>query len=362
MHSKLSRRSGSAFFVALLSATLLGTPASATPGLFGSQDATYDGVYRQSLVIAGLRAAKVAVPASATRWLNSQQCPDGGFEAFRADATKACSPADPATWSGEDTNSTAAAALAFVALGDTARARRAIGYLRSTQNADGGIPYYKSGASDANSTAMAMLALRASGVKPASVHRGDYTLVDFLITTAVGCEGDAAMRGGLAYMPAKPNVASDMASAQALAAMAPTVPWLHRIPATKRAASTPSVRCPGALSDDEARLRDILSGYTARRLAANASLIPNAFGAGTDVTSSAWALIGLAGADRAGDQQAATDAAIRAAAKGYVFDADGKANAGRAGILLLTAVTRGEKPTAFGGIDLVATALGTLGS
>ena len=362
MFNTTLRRTGSAIVIALLGAGLAAVPAHATPGLFGSQDATYDGVYRQSLVIAGLRDAHVAVPTSAVAWLEAQQCADGGFQSLRTDTSKPCTLPDPANYVGEDTNSTAAAAFALASLGDKARAAKAVTYLRKAQNKDGGIPYYAGGDSDVNSTAMAMLGFKANGVRSAAVRRGDYSIIDYLGTAAVGCDGTARTRGGLGYMVSKPNMVSDMATVQALAALSAKVPWMQHSRNLLRNTPQPTLRCPGSLSDNEATLRSVVAGYTARELAANNNLIPNAYGPGSDITSSAWAVIGLAGANLAGVQGTATDIAIRMGAKAYVFDSKGNANAGRAGVLLMVAVSRGDKPTSFGGINLIATVLGTLGS
>ncbi len=360
MFHTIQQRTGIAIVVALLATALAPLPAQATPGLYGAQDAQYDGVYRQSLIIAGLKANKSTVPSAATQWLAAQQCADGGFQALRTG--NACAAPDPVNYVGEDTNSTAAAAIALVSVGDNKRASKAISYLRSTVNADGGIPYYKGGSSDVNSTAMAMLAFRANGVTPASVHRGDYTLVDFLITAAVGCEGSASARGGLGYMPSKPNVVSDMATAQALAALASKLPWQQKTVLTARSLVTPSVRCPGSLSDDEASLRDYVSGYLARALASHQGLIPNAFGEGSDITSTAWAVIGLAGADRGVAQARAATAAIRSQVATYIKDETGAVVAGRIGMLLLLAAARGESAKSFGGVNLVAAANSALGT
>lgn len=356
------RRTGLTLGVALLASTLVSAPASATPGLFGSADATYDGVYRQSLVIAGLRAHKAAVPKAAINWLNGQQCADGGFEPFRADTAKACAPGNAETYSGEDTNATAAAVIAFAALGDKARAKRALAFLRASQNADGGFPYYKGGASDVNSTAMAMMALRAAGTNPASVRVADLTPVDFLITATAACESPEAQRGGLGYMPSRPNLVSDMATVQALAALAGTTPWATAKPrkVTAAARAVPSVTCPGSLSDAMPRLRDIVAGYTAKRLAANAGVIADPWSGGTDLGSTAWAVIGLSGANRGLDQASAADRALRAATKGFAVDAAGSANAGRVGLLLLLTAARHESAKSFGGVNLIDAALGSL--
>ena len=360
MFHTIRKRTGMAIVAGLLCSALAPVSAQATAGLYGAQDAQYDGVYRQALIIAGLKAHKVSVPASATKWLSSQQCADGGFQALRSG--NACTAPDPDNYAGEDTNSTAAAAIALASIGDTKRAARAIAYLRTTANADGGIPYYKGGSSDVNSTAMAMMAFRANGVRLSSVRKGDYTIVDYLITAAVGCEGAAASRGGLAYMPGKPNFVSDMATAQALTALAAALPWQHRISATKQSSTVPTLRCPGSLSDDEASLRDYVAGYTARQLSSHKFLIPNAYGPGDDITSTIWAVVGLAGADRGASEAKAASAAVRQQAATYVRDANGAVVAGRVGMLLLLTASRGEKATSFGGVNLIAAATSALGA
>lgn len=360
MYNTIIRRTGIALGVALLASSLASSPASATPGLFGSQDATYDGVYRQSLVIAGLRANKVTVPKAAVTWLNAQQCPDGGFEAFRSDIDVACAPGNPDFYSGEDTNATAGAAIAFASLKDAKRARKALAFLRSTQNADGGFPYYKGGPSDVNSTAMVLMAFTANGIKPASVHSGELNPVDYFITATVGCEGDASIRGGMAYMPSVDKTVSVMATAQALVALASVSPWMNPVKQTKRASVVPMLRCPGSLSDELPRLRDYVAGYSARLLAANSNLFLNAWGPGNDLTSTAWTVIGLAAADRAGAQASRSDRALRTNAASYVVDTTGKTNAGRVGLLLLLVASRHESPKSFGGVNLISTALGSL--
>lgn len=361
VYNTIIRRTGLALGVALLASSLVSVPASAT-GLFGNSDATYDGVYRQSLVIAGLRAHRVSVPKQAITWLNAQQCTDGGFEPFRADTTKACAPGNAESYSGEDTNATSAAVIAFASLGDKARAKRAIAFLRGTQNADGGFPYYKGGASDVNSTAMVMLALRAAGINPGSLHVTELTAVDFLITATAACESADAQRGGLAYMPGRPNLVSDMATVQALAALAGRTPWTtpKASKAPVGARLVPALACPGSLSDSLPRLRDIVAGYTAKRLATNGGVIPDPWSGGTDLGSTAWAVIGLAAAGRGLDQASAADRALRASVKQFAFDAQGTPNAGRLGLLLLLTASRHESAKSFGGVDLVASALGSM--
>ena len=72
---------------ALVLPAILPSPASAAtqapPGIFGTSDPTYDGVFRQSIALVGLRAAQTPIPPSAVGWLVGQQCasgvPLGGF-------------------------------------------------------------------------------------------------------------------------------------------------------------------------------------------------------------------------------------------------------------------------------------------
>ncbi len=64
--------------------------AAANVGLFGAQDPTYDGVYRQSLAILGLVATGHLPDTPAVDWLLAQQCSDGAFTAYRANTSAAC--------------------------------------------------------------------------------------------------------------------------------------------------------------------------------------------------------------------------------------------------------------------------------
>ncbi|MFD5109582.1 hypothetical protein [Streptomyces cinereoruber] len=76
-------------------------------GLYGTKDPTYDGVWRQSLSFLAQRATGYQPADQAVEWLLGQQCDDGAFASYRADATKPC---DAKTM--RDTNATAAATLA----------------------------------------------------------------------------------------------------------------------------------------------------------------------------------------------------------------------------------------------------------
>ncbi|MFF4252253.1 prenyltransferase/squalene oxidase repeat-containing protein [Streptomyces sp. NPDC001663] len=191
------------------------TPAPSIPeGLYGSTDPKYDGVWRQSLALLAQDTVGVKPAATAVDWLVGQQCANGSFAAFRADAAKACD-AKVAV----DTNSTAAAVQALAALGghDSATGK-AVTWLKSVQNKDGGWGYAPGGASDANSTSVVIGALAAVGEKPGEVTKdgkGGKSPYDTLLALALPCDGDGA--GAFAYQPDKKGKLAANADATAAA-------------------------------------------------------------------------------------------------------------------------------------------------
>ncbi|MEV5785423.1 terpene cyclase/mutase family protein [Streptomyces sp. NPDC048448] len=193
------------------------TPSRAIPsGLFGSTDPTYDGVWRQSLALLAQHTVGERPAAKAVDWLAGQQCANGAFAAYRADATAAC---DAKTM--VDTNSTAAAVQALAALGGhDGGTRKAAGWLESVQNKDGGWGYTAGGASDANSTSVVVGALAATGGKPGDVKseegRSPY---DALAELSVPCDGKGADAGAFAYQPDKRGALAANADATAAAVL-----------------------------------------------------------------------------------------------------------------------------------------------
>ncbi|MFD3838739.1 prenyltransferase/squalene oxidase repeat-containing protein [Streptomyces sp. NPDC058642] len=188
------------------------SPSVAIPeGLYGGGDPTYDGVWRQSLALLAQDTVGVVPAAEAVDWLTGQQCANGAFAPFRADTAKACAPGLLV-----DTNSTAAAVQALAALGghDTATGK-AVAWLKSVQNKDGGWGYTPGGASDANSTSVVIGALTAAGEKPAAVVKGGKSPYDALLTFALPCGGDGG--GAFAYQPDKKGKLAANADATAAA-------------------------------------------------------------------------------------------------------------------------------------------------
>ncbi|WP_405781155.1 prenyltransferase/squalene oxidase repeat-containing protein [Streptomyces sp. NBC_00859] len=166
--------------------------AAALPsGLYGKTDPKYDGVWRQSLALIAQDANGVRPAAKAVDWLTGQQCADGGFASFRADATKPCGEKDLM-----DTNATAAAVQALSALGGhDAAVKKGAGWLKSVAGKDGGWSYNPGGASDANSTSVVIGALAAAGEPTAKAKK-------VLVSLSIPCDAKEG-GGGFAYQPDK---------------------------------------------------------------------------------------------------------------------------------------------------------------
>lgn len=306
----------------LLSGTALAAaPATAAtpaqPGLYGSGDPTYDGAFRQSLALLAHEAAGTAAPAAAVAWLVGQQCADGGFQAFRPSTSVACTPSDPNAFTGEDTNSTALAALALRSVGRAAEADRAIAWLEKARAADGGFPYFVGGASDANSTADVLIALNGAGAPSSSTGPARH----FLETLQVGCDGAAASEdGALAFQDYGTGlVANDAATVQSLVALAgsglPVAPG-------STAATTPRATCPAPVPAPAALpAADLAAGYVARLLDTFSGAVPVFdFGTGTrtpgtvSAGDTAWAVLGLTAAGLGSAQRDAALAVVTAKA------------------------------------------------
>ncbi|UFR04732.1 terpene cyclase/mutase family protein [Streptomyces sp. Go40/10] len=200
------RRSAAALAaVGVLAAAAPATAADPSPspkvtvpsGLYGKGDPTYDGVWRQSLTLIAQRTLGYRPATAAVDWLAGQQCANGSFAAFRAAPAKPCDDKVKA-----DTNSTAAAVQALAATGGHGGAvEKAVGWLKSVQNKDGGWSYYPGGPSDTNSTSVVIGALAAAGTDPADVRTSGKSPYDALPAWSIPCDQDGG--GALAYQPDK---------------------------------------------------------------------------------------------------------------------------------------------------------------
>ena len=195
-------------------------------GLFGTQDPTFDGTFRQGLALAALEAARV--PARDPRvngglaWLTHQQCANGLFQAYRAPTATACDPADPATFTGPDTNSTGMALQGLAAWHKKTKRLQAIKSLHDVQNADGGFGFVAAAGqpSDPDSTALVIQGLVAYASKPTKAmwKKPGGTPLSALQSFQLGC-ADGADNNGAFFFPGSrtPNVFATVQAAPAAA-------------------------------------------------------------------------------------------------------------------------------------------------
>ena len=331
--------------LATLLAPVTAASAASDKGLFGSQDPTYDGVYRQGLAITGLVAADQRVPKAAVTWLLGQQCGNGSFTAYRADLTQKCIKPDPANFSGPDTNSTALAAMSLVAVDRPAEAKAAFRYLRKQQNPDGGFPWFRGDTSDTNSTGLVLATMNGFSLnkaerKQAKLARG------YLKKAQLRCAAPAKERGLLQFQ-------IGLGTADALGSAQGAVGQLTTLPAARSATTGKKLTCsngsPETGTDGAAGLIHAL----AQGLKRNNGLLPSSFGSGPDISSSATAAIALAAAEYKPGIVRTTVKALKKSAGEYSVT-DGQTNAGATATLLLAAATTRTDPTRFGGIDLIS--------
>jgi hypothetical protein len=206
------RSFGGTNLVERLLATMRGSGTDA--GLFGVQDPTYDGAYRQGLALAALAAVgerKAGVVGPAIRWLQHQQCTSGGWESYRASTATPCMKTDPTSFTGADTNSTALAVEGLVAqhAALTVNPRH---FLASLEASNGGWGYY-GGSADPDSTALVIQALVAlhDSVSASPFLKGTRDAVSALLSFR--------LPSGAFYYPGS-RTANGLSTEQAVAALA----------------------------------------------------------------------------------------------------------------------------------------------
>ncbi|MFE2171082.1 prenyltransferase/squalene oxidase repeat-containing protein [Streptomyces sp. NPDC059447] len=319
-------------------------------GLYGKNDPTYDGVWRQSFALLAQHTVGVKPAKAAVDWLVGQQCANGGFAAFRADASAACE-----ATTMFDTNATAAAVQALKTLGgQDAAVKKGTDWLKSVQNEDGGWSYVPGSPSDANSTALVISALAVAGDKPAEVKsKAGKSAYQGLAAFQLGCAAEpAADRGAFAYQPLDGKLTAN-ADATAAAALA----GLGQGSAVALSASdTPAtpLTCPPASADaaaDPAALAQGATGYLAEALKKDGHLTavtPGADQPTPDTGNTADAVIALAAA---GHKQSAAGALEWLKGNSAQW---AQGNPAGLGTLILAAHATGADPKSFGGTDLVA--------
>lgn len=231
-------------------------------GLFGADDATYDGAFRQGLALIALSALGEE-NQEGIDWLLDQQCADGSFVAFRADTSTPCPALDTDTFTGPDTNSTSFAAMALSLNGQDDAAADAVAWLESVRTPAGGFPYFGAPTEeqDANSTGLVLLALRTV--------QGDLDAgaIDALASLQVPQSGDPDERGGIAYQAGDPLLPDLMATSQALLGLAdqalPFTPVVPEDPEPTPPSTAPETTTPGSDSTPRAGAATPVSGTPA---------------------------------------------------------------------------------------------------
>ncbi|MGH3095648.1 MAG: prenyltransferase/squalene oxidase repeat-containing protein [Streptosporangiales bacterium] len=321
----------------LLPASAQAQPVPASKhGLYGAQDPTYDGAFRQSLAILALNAAGEPVPAAAITWLVRQQCGDGGWTAFRKNLDQPCQA------KSEDSNSTAMAVQALARVGgQTDAANEGVSWLRSHQNADGGIGYNSGQPSDANSTALFAQALVATSNDPtAATSDKGATAYDALLGLQIGCDSYTD-QGAFAYQQAKggkdlePNALATSAALFALTGQA--------LPVTQPGSGkAKELSCPASGDIKPAEAAAAAGKHMADLMKENSWHVPSPQGNGDDWGTTATTAIGLAALGATNDAQKAMSALAKHA-DSYVQGDGGDTPAALANVIL-AAVATGQDP------------------
>ena len=326
------------------------TNNSADVGLFGASDPTYDGAFRQSL---GLLAEQVAGAhdSAAITWLVNQQCPNGGWTAYRADLSKPCPATDLSAFTGEDSNSTALAVQALHALGVTPK-YDAFAFLHSLQDRDGGFPLIAGSGTDPNSTALVVQAILAAGQDPTSASwtAGGHTPIDALMASWVNCTGTPSSDtdAGAFSSPYSSGHGDLVASVQAV--------WgveSKAFPITGTATSAqPAPDCSGgALSPTPAQAGQYAATWLANHLTGGFLTT----GSSPDYSLTAQGAMAMAASGtNSGGMTTALDY-LAAHANAATHDAHGNVSPGALGYIALAAHAAGRSVTSFGGLNLIST-------
>ena len=342
MHSTTRQMVGLTVAAAAASSLLLSVPSAtaadsarlaaapndkSTIGLFGAQDPTYDGVYRQSLSLIALDTAGARVPASSVKWLLRQQCDNGRFPAY-TDLAGKCGVGDG--------DATSMATIALRAVGERAAARNALNWLISQQTRSGGWKYNATFGPNANTTGLVVQAMLAMNIDPTTVARRN-TGLDYIRSVQLRCSSDAADRGALDYVRETPLVANNFATSQATQALAgaslPVEPRVVR-------AKLPALTCPKAGAQPGAAAA--AAGYLGRTIKDNEGGIPGDFGPGTDLGSTANAVLSLVAAGYGSVQISSAMVTLETSAPVFTRDVEGVRPAAAAALVLAAHATRGD--------------------
>ena len=205
--------------VARLQATIRTTGPEA--GLFGSGAPTFDGSFRQGLVLQALSAVGVVPDAAAVSWLTAQQCANGAWMSYRANLAVPC-PTDG--FPGPETNGSASAIVGLtVSNAAPAAVQSALDWLAGIRNPDGGWGFVVGSGTDPNSTAGVVQALVTAGVADQQRFAGG---LGALLSFQLGCAAPTADRGAFTFPDTggAPNLFATVQAVPAALGVAAPVP------------------------------------------------------------------------------------------------------------------------------------------
>jgi energy-coupling factor transport system substrate-specific component len=185
--------------------------------------AVSDQVNWTAFAVLALRAASAPVPGRMIGWLVAQQNADGGF---------GFGPAGGAS----DVDDTGAVLEALAGTSTARTIGRAVAFIRSAQNRDGGLPSQAGTASNAQSTAWAVQGLLAVGVDPDGLHRGGRSPLAYL-RSLIGSDGHVSYARGVGTTPVWVTAEAAMALARRPLPLGP-VPLSATPSASSTSAST----------------------------------------------------------------------------------------------------------------------------
>jgi energy-coupling factor transport system substrate-specific component len=141
-----------------------------------------------AFMLLALRAAGVAPRAASITWLARQQDADGGFNFATAPGSS-------------DVDDTGAALEALAGSGHAPVIARAVAFIRSQQNGDGGFPSQPGASSNAQSTAFAIQGLIAVGIDPATLHRDAAASPERYLASLIAADGHVRYAAGSDVTP-----------------------------------------------------------------------------------------------------------------------------------------------------------------
>ena len=279
----------------------------------------------QALAILGLKAAGASVQQPAVDAVKKAQDADGGWDYLLV----ANDPNAATNYDTSDTNSTAFALMALAAVGDHSLDAKALAWLKTQQQPDGGFAYQGS-PSDPDSTALVLQALIATAQSPAGCHfnQSGNTPLTYLVSN------QDASGGYLGYSGLDPGTTA-MAVAGVLGQAFPVTfaYGANQVMATEQGADQHALQ------------------YLASQQSAATGAEPAGFSAYD--TSEFYAIgAAAAGYDPNTLRNGAGPSVIDYLKSQAAADTTDGGNTGR---LLLAAVAAHQSVTSFGGLDLVAT-------